>query len=97
MIQSRALQRAARRDANRQADRLRAAVPNTRLIVATVSNVIPNGAADGTTATVTVTWRGSAVVAAGYSSTYAPGVGHRVRCSLVDDQLFVDYRIVGQP
>ena len=65
-------------------------------MIATTSAISAGAAADGN-ALVSVNWRGQEVTAAGYSANYTPGVGHRVVCDLIDDQLFIAYRIVGYP
>lgn len=66
--------------------------------VASVSTVIPNGAASGTDALISVTYDGSETTAAGYAEGLSVAVGNRVLCALTDDhQLFILCRIVGQP
>lgn len=94
-MSSRLLEQAARRFADAQTDRL-AELPGARQLIATVTDVIAAGAADGN-ALVSVTWRGSTLVAAGYPDTYTPATGDRVKCSLVADQLLIDFRIIGHP
>lgn len=46
-----------------------------------------------TTSPLAVSWRLREVLAAGKDANYTPTVGDRVRCSVVDDQLFIDYKI----
>lgn len=92
---SRLVQQAARRFADLQSERL-ASVGQSRQIIATVTAVAAGNAEDGN-ATVVVTWRGDTYEAAGYFSTYTPAVGHRVKCSLIGDQLIVEDRIIGYP
>jgi hypothetical protein len=92
---SRRLTQAAFRFADRNSERL-AALPATRQILATVSTVTPDAAADGN-ALVTVTWRGGDYECAGYANSYTPVAGDRVLCALVDDQLIVAFRLVGYP
>lgn len=46
-----------------------------------------------TTSPLVVSWRNRQVLAAGKDANYTPTIGDRVRCSVVDDQLFIDYRI----
>lgn len=92
---TRRLELATRRFADRTSDRF-ADLPTTRLVIATIATVTAGAASDGN-ALVTLSWRGGTVTAAGYAAAYTPVVGHRVHCSLIDDQLFVDYRIVGTP
>ena len=91
---SRALQRAAHRFADQQSDRLRT-LPRAAFM-AEVSAVTVGAAADGN-ALVTVSWRGEEILVAGYANSYTPVIGHRVKCSLVDDQPVIDYRVVGYP
>lgn len=55
----------------------------TGLYVATLATVSP----------LVVSWRNRQVLAAGKDANYTPTIGDRVRCSVVDDQLFIDYRI----
>lgn len=86
---------AARRGADRTHEWI-AAAAETPLVVATVSTVTAGGASDGA-ALVKVTWRGVEVTVAGYPDTYTPAEGHRVRCSFVGPQLFIDFRIIGAP
>lgn len=92
---SRQVAGAARRLADRQTEAL-AAVPSARLVVLTVTQVTAGAAADGN-ALVEVTWRGTPLTVSGYPDTYTPAEGDRVRCSLSDGQLFIDFRIIGRP
>lgn len=46
-----------------------------------------------TTSPLAVSWRLREVLVAGKNADYTPVVGDRVRCSVVDDQLFIDYKI----
>jgi len=86
---------AARRFADAQSDRL-AAVPASRLFRATVSDVIPGGAADGN-ALVRVLWRGAEFDVADYPDSYTPAVNHRVLCALVDNQPSILHHGIGHP
>lgn len=45
------------------------------------------------TAPLSVSWRNRTVLVAGKNAAYTPTVADRVRCSVVDDQLFIDYKI----
>jgi hypothetical protein len=45
------------------------------------------------TSPLSVSWRNRQVLVAGKNVNYVPTVGDRVRCSVVDDQLFIDYKI----
>lgn len=90
-----ALAAAIRRNADATSDRL-ADIPAARLLRATVTDVVPNGASDGN-ALVRVTWRGQELTVADYGAHYTPAVGHRVVCALLDDQLTVIQRSIGQP
>jgi hypothetical protein len=78
-----ALQRLARRQADQQTDRF-AELPNARFFLATVTAVTP----------LTVSWRGSAIAAAGACASYTPAVADRVLCVLVDNQPVVFDRII---
>jgi hypothetical protein len=94
---TRPMLRTARQLADQQAARL-AEVPSARLFFADVTAVVAAGAADGISALVTVTWRGSALIVADYPDSYTPAVGHRVRCALDgDNQLSILHRGVGSP
>ena len=75
---SREVDRAARQWADAQAAQV-AAVPSLRGFAATIA----------TTSPVTVTWKGSTYTATRVLPSYTPGVGDRVLCLLVDDQLVV--------
>jgi len=92
---SRPLQRAVRQMADRNAAAL-AAIPASRIFIATVAAVTPGGASDGN-ALVQIRWRDSIVTANAYGSTYTPAVGHRVLCALIDNQLIVTDRLIGAP
>lgn len=46
------------------------------------------------TAPLTVSWRGSSVTVNGHHASYTPGVGDRVTCALIDNQVIVENRIV---
>ena len=93
---SRLLRQAARRFADANSDRFNDLAP-ARLVVAEVVTVTA-GAAVGGGPETWVRWRGSTVLTAGKNAAYTPVVGHTVRCSLhPDGQLFIDYRIDGQP
>lgn len=92
---NRELAAAARRFADATSARI-ADAPGARQIIATVSTVTAGAASDGN-ALVTVSWRGVDITAAGFAASYTPIVGHRVVCDLIDNQLIVAYRIVGQP
>lgn len=95
MAPSRRLAQAARKSADRTTGWI-AAAAESPLVVATVKTVTPGGASDGA-ALVTVAWRGVEVTVAGYPDTYTPAANHRVRCSFVGPQLFIDFRIIGAP
>ncbi|MGZ4621448.1 MAG: hypothetical protein ACXVGF_04835 [Blastococcus sp.] len=86
---------AARRLADQQAERLRLAALPERF-VATVASVSAGEAQDGN-ATVTVTYRGTQVLAAGWNLAQTFAAGQRVMCSRLAHQVFIDYRIGGQP
>lgn len=96
MPPSRDLLRAARRHADRTSERIRVATTGNGLRVGTIASVTGGAASDGL-AVVTVNIRGEETTAAGYNVSYTPSVGQRVRCSLVDNQLFVDFAIGGAP
>lgn len=89
---SRALGRAARRNADAQTARL-AELPQDRFFFATVSTVTP-GAGPGGNALVKVTWRLGEYTARSYNAAYTPDVGHRVKCHLVDNQLTIEGRYI---
>jgi hypothetical protein len=78
-VTSREVDRAARQWADAQQAQL-AAVPSLRGFAATVAATSP---------AVTVTWRGADYTATRVLPSYTPGVGDRVLCLLVDDQLVV--------
>jgi hypothetical protein len=46
-----------------------------------------------TTSPLTVSWRLRQVLVSGKDASYTPAANDRVRCSVVDDQLFIDYKI----
>lgn len=87
----------ARRSADANSARLREMAASGDRLILTVSSVTAAGAADGVHATVAVLWRDEPITVSGYNENYTPGVGHRVKCDVVKDQLLIDYRIVGQP
>lgn len=87
--------KAARRLADQQTRQVTASA-GARAVVATVTSITP-GAAVGGLPLVHVTWRGEQTTAAGYAAGYQPVLNQRVKCSLFDQQLFIDYAIVGQP
>lgn len=91
---SRRLAQAARRNADQQSALL-AFAPSV-LLHATVTTVTP-GAARGGTAAVSVTWRGQQILVNGYNAGYTPGVGDRVLCGVVDNQLDIICPLAGQP
>ena len=91
----RALASAARRHADRTSDRI-AAIPASRMVVASVAAVTAGAAGDGN-ALVTVTYDGATVTAAGYAASYTPVVGHRVLCAIPDRQVIVVCRVIGYP
>lgn len=68
----------------------------SRQVMATISAVVTGGAGDGN-ALVVVQWRDAQITAAGYAASYTPVVGHRVVCHLIDNQLIVAHRVIGQP
>ena len=48
---------------------------------------------DGTSP-LTVSWRNRALLGvAGKNANYTPTIGDRVKCSVIDDQLLIDYKI----
>lgn len=94
MIVSRQVAAAARRFADQQS--ARQADRPTGEFYATVTAVTTGGAADGN-ALVKVRWRGQEITAAGYLAHYTPAVGHRVKCSMVDQQPIVEGRVIGVP
>lgn len=63
-------------------------LPSLRAFVATVSDVVAAGSPGGN-ALVTVSWRGSDLVANAYHASYAPTIGDTVECHLIDSQLIV--------
>lgn len=87
--------RAARQLADRQAERLRRATLPERFI-ATVASVAAGEAQDGN-ATVSVTYRSTTILAAGWNLAQTFAAGQRVMCSRLADQVFVEFRIGGQP
>lgn len=89
---SRELARAARRFADANTDRL-AEIPQDRDFFATVTTVV-TGAGPGGNALVKVTWRGVELTVRSYNAAYTPDAGHRVRCSLVDNQLVIEGRYI---
>jgi hypothetical protein len=78
---ARVVEKAAREWADQHTSALSSLPPG--LYVATVAVDTP----------LTVSWRNRQVLAAGKDANYTPTIGDRVRCSVVDDQLFIDYRI----
>jgi hypothetical protein len=78
-VSDREVDRAARQWADAQQAQL-AAVPSLRGFAATVATITPK---------VQVTWRGANYTATRVLPSYTPGVGDRVLCLLVDDQLVV--------
>lgn len=96
-MHSRKLSQAAWRSEDQQSERL-AQAADTGHRVATVSAVVPNGAASGTEALISVAYDGGETTAAGYAEGLSVAVGDRVLCALTGDhQLFIVNRIVGQP
>jgi hypothetical protein len=95
-VPSRELHRAARKFADRNSERIHVARTDNGLRIGTIASVTGGAASDGL-AVVTVTVRGQETTAAGYNVSYTPVVGQRVRCSIVDQQLFVDFAIGGAP
>lgn len=89
------LARAARRLADQQTSLL-AGVRGPQRIKATIAAITSGAGTDGR-ATITVQWRGNAVLAAGWNASQTFAVGQRVVCDLIDGQLTVDYPIVGTP
>lgn len=92
---SRALATAVRRFADANSTAIKEAKATGRF-VATVAVVTAGAASDGN-ALVSVTWRGALVTVEGYAASYTPIAGHRVVCDLIKNQLFIAYRIIGQP
>jgi hypothetical protein len=78
-VTSREVDRAARQWADAQAAQV-AAIPSLRGFAATVSAISP---------AVKVTWRGADYTATRVLPSYTPGIGDRVLCLLVDDQLVI--------
>lgn len=78
---SRSVAKAAREWADQQGKAI-ASLP-AGLYVATVAVTSP----------LTVSWRNRQVLVAGKNVNYTPAANDRVRCSVVDDQLFIDYKI----
>lgn len=78
---SRAVAKAAREWADLQTETF-ADLPSG-LYVATVAVTSP----------LSVSWRNRQVLVAGKNVNYTPTVGDRVHCSVIDDQLFIDYKI----
>lgn len=89
---SRELARTAREFADSQSERI-ADVPAVRDFFATVTAVTIGGGPGGN-ALVKVTWRAVELTAASYNAAYTPVVGHRVRCSLIDNQLVIEGRYI---
>lgn len=94
-MQSRKLAQAAWRSADEQSDRF-AEAARSPMRIATVSTVIPNGAASRVDPLISVTYDGSETTAAGYADGLSVAVGNRVLCVLEGQQLFILCRIVGQ-
>jgi hypothetical protein len=78
-VSDREVDRSARQWADAQQSQI-AAVPSLRGFAATIAATSPS---------VTVTWRGASYTATRVLPSYTPGVGDRVLCLLVDDQLVV--------
>lgn len=94
MNSSRRLELAVRRSADDDTDRF-ADIPQGIPFMGTLTTVTAGAAPDGNAA-LEVTWRGSVLPVNGYSETYTPAVGDRVRCVLLaDGQLTVDGRYIG--
>lgn len=83
-----------------RADQVRAQIeniPRNRVFKADITTVTA-GAAQGGTALVTVTWRGTELTVNDYPDSYTPAIGHRVRCVLDEDnELAILHRCIGQP
>ena len=92
---SRALEQQARRVADQQSDKVRAAALPP-IFYATVSAVSAGGSSDGN-ALVAVRWRGAEVTVAGYAASYTPVVNHRVVCALINNQVEILHRSIGHP
>lgn len=73
-----------------------ASTKGSRQVLATIAAVTAGAASDGN-ALVLVLWRGSIVQVAGYAASYTPVANHRVVCDLIDNQLMIAYRVIGQP
>ena len=87
----------ARRNADHDSARISAASESQR-VAATIYAITAGGAADGTTASITVTWRGGNVLASGWNRAQTFAVGDPVICDHFDDgRLYVDYPVTGQP
>lgn len=78
-MSDREVDRSARQWADAQQAQI-SAVPSLRGFAATIAATSPS---------VTVTWRGAVYTATRVLPSYTPGVGDRVLCLLVDDQLVV--------
>lgn len=91
---SRELDRAARQFADASSAKI--ADRPTEAFFSTVLTVAAGAARDGN-AVVTVEWRGGSCKASSYSASYTPVVGHRVKCSVISDQIHIDGRAIGQP
>lgn len=85
-------------EARRLADHLSSVIPRDgRPVFADVTTVTAGAASDGN-ALVKVTRFDSEVTATGgYANSYTPGVGDRVLCQYVDNQLFIHGKAIGQP
>ena len=77
-MSDREVDRAARQWADAQTAQL-ASIPSLRGFAATISATSP----------VTVTWKGADYQATRVLPSYTPGIGDRVLCLLVDDQIVV--------
>jgi len=96
MVLSRQAARAARKFADQQSSKI-ADLPDGTHARAQVTTVTPAGAADGVAALVKVTWRGNEVTVSDYPDSYTPALNHPVLCVLVDGQLSILHRAIGQP
>lgn len=91
---SRPVQAAARRLADQTSDRLNG-IPADKLWVVTVTGVAAGASPNGN-AQITVSWRGSSIVASDYCASYTPAVNDRVLAAhLSDHQLVIVDRLAG--
>lgn len=87
MTLSRQLEQALRQSADQQSDQV-AAIPADKLLILTVT-AVTEGASPKGNAVLEVDWGGADVPVTDYAAAYTPGVGDRVVCVHIDNQLIV--------